>query len=506
MTPNEEFRTITIFDTTLRDGEQSPGASMNLAEKLEVAAALADLGVDVLEAGFPIASPGDFESVRKISETIKGVTICGLARCKDSDIIAAGEALVPAEKKRIHIFLATSPIHREHKLRMSKEQIIELAVSGVKKALDFCDDVEFSAEDACRTEIDYLAQVTEAVIAAGAKTVNIPDTVGYTTPTEMYDRIAALMKTVSNVDKAVLSVHCHNDLGMAVANSLAAVQAGAGQVECCINGLGERAGNGALEEIVMGIRTRSDIYRAKTGINTQKLVPLSRLISSVTGLKVPRNKPIVGQNAFAHESGIHQDGVLKERTTYEIMRAEDVGFAKNDLVLGKHSGRAAIMDRAKSLGFELVPEQLDQVFIEFKKLADRKKQVFDGDLIALIEQCLQNKKMEDVLWTFVSYELLCGTDKPPKAVITLKRNEEMITKEIETGDGPVDALVLAILDITKTESVFKEYNVASVGEGEDALGEVSILFDRSGETLLGRAVSTDIIEGTILAVLNAINR
>lgn len=503
---NDNFRQIRIFDTTLRDGEQSPGASMNLAEKLEVAKALAELGVDVIEAGFPIASPGDFESVVEISKTVTGVSVCGLARCKDIDIETAGRAIENAEKPRIHIFLATSPIHREYKLKKSKDEIIEMAVAGVKHALKFCDDVEFSAEDACRTEIDYLAKVTEAVIAAGAKTVNIPDTVGYTTPTEMFERIDALMKTVPNIDKAVISVHCHNDLGLAVANSLAAIQAGAGQVECCINGLGERAGNSSLEEIVMSLRTRSDFYKAKTNIVTQKLVPLSRLISNVTGLKVPRNKPIVGQNAFAHESGIHQDGILKERTTYEIMSAEDVGFAKNDLVLGKHSGRAAILDRAKTLGFELDGGQLDMVFLEFKKLADRKKQVFDADLIALIEQCIHDKPLDAVVWSFVSYELLCGNEITPKAIITLRKNDETVSRQIETGDGPVNAIVLAILDITKVVAEFKEYSVNSLSVGEDALGDVSLLLERDGVTIRGHAISTDIIEGTILAVLNAINR
>ena len=345
-----EPRHIRIFDTTLRDGEQSPGASMNLPEKLEVAQALSDLGVDIIEAGFPIASPGDFESVQQIANSVRNVTVCGLARCNPSDIERAWEALKGAQQPRIHVFLATSAIHREFKLRMSQDEIIERAVKGVELAAKFCDDVEFSPEDAARTEHDFLCRVVEAAIEAGATTINIPDTVGYTTPSEMAERIELLLNQVPNIDRAVLSAHCHDDLGLALANSLAAVEAGCGQVECTINGIGERAGNCALEELVMALRTRHERYHCETQVRTERLVPTSRLLSKITGLEVQRNKAIVGRNAFAHESGIHQDGMLKERSTYEIMRPEDVGFSKTDLVLGKHSGRAALADRARRVG------------------------------------------------------------------------------------------------------------------------------------------------------------
>jgi 2-isopropylmalate synthase len=379
-------RKITIFDTTLRDGEQSPGCSMNLPEKLRVAHALAELGVDVIEAGFPIASPGDFEAVREVAANISGTTICGLARSNDQDIDRAWEALKHASQPRIHVFLATSAIHREFKLNMSPEEIIERSVAGVKRAKGYCDNIEFSPEDAARTEIDFLCRVVEAVIKAGATTVNIPDTVGYATPDHMGSVIKSLVDRVPNIDQAVISVHCHNDLGLAVANSLAAVQNGAGQIECTINGLGERAGNCALEEVVMAMRTRGDVYRCDTNIKSEKLVPTSRLVSEITGMHVQRNKAIVGRNAFAHEAGIHQDGMLKNRTTYEIMRPEDVGFAATDLVLGKHSGRAALADRAHQLGFELNDEQLKSVFKEFKKLADQKKVLENEDIAELIQR------------------------------------------------------------------------------------------------------------------------
>ncbi|MGW8258158.1 MAG: 2-isopropylmalate synthase, partial [Thermoguttaceae bacterium] len=352
-TSSTPSRHIVIFDTTLRDGEQSPGASMNLSEKMEVAQALVDLGVDVIEAGFPIASPDDFEAVREIARTVRGTTICGLARCREADIDRAWEAVQYAPQARIHVFLATSAIHREHKLRMDKQEIISHAVSGVKRAKAYCPNIEFSPEDASRTESDFLCQVVEAAIDAGATTINIPDTVGYATPNQMHEVIGNLRNRVPNIDKAIISVHCHNDLGLAVANSLAAVEAGAGQVECTINGLGERAGNCSLEEIVMSLRTRGDYFHASTKIITPRLVPTSRLVANITGIHVQRNKAIVGQNAFAHEAGIHQDGMLKERTTYEIMRPDDVGFVGTNLVLGKHSGRHAFRDRIHSLGHEL---------------------------------------------------------------------------------------------------------------------------------------------------------
>ncbi|MEK6248467.1 MAG: 2-isopropylmalate synthase, partial [Planctomycetales bacterium] len=375
-TSGEQSRMIRIFDTTLRDGEQSPGASMNLAEKLEIAGALAELGVDIIEAGFPIASPGDFEAVREVAANVKGPVICGLARCNDADIDRAWEALKHSENPRIHVFLATSAIHREFKLKMGKEEITQRAIAGVRRAVAYCDNVEFSPEDAARTEPDFLCQVVEAAITAGATTVNIPDTVGYATPRHMGGVIKNLVDRVPNIKDAVISVHCHNDLGLAVANSLAAVENGAGQIECTINGIGERAGNCSLEEVVMAMRTRSDYYQVDTGIVSQRLVPTSRLVTSVTGLQVQRTKAIVGRNAFAHEAGIHQDGMLKEASTYEIMRPQDVGFAHTDLVLGKHSGRAALADRAEKLGYALSASQLQEVFDNFKQLADKKKEIY----------------------------------------------------------------------------------------------------------------------------------
>ena len=414
-------KSIKIFDTTLRDGEQSPGASMNLNEKLEVAQALIDLGVDIIEAGFPIASPGDFEAVREIATTMKGATICGLARCNNKDIDRAWEALKHSEDPRIHVFLATSAIHREFKLQMTREQIIAKAIEGVQHAVGYCDDVEFSPEDAARTEIDFLCEVVEKAIDAGATTVNIPDTVGYATPAHMASHIRALVDRVPNIDKAIISIHCHNDLGLAVANSLAAVQEGAGQIECTINGIGERAGNTALEEIVMAMKTRNDFYNYTTNINSNRLVPTSRLVSTVTGIQVQRNKAIVGRNAFAHEAGIHQDGMLKEPSTYEIMRPEDVGFAKTDLVLGKHSGRAALADRAKQLGYRLTGEQLQDVFTAFKELADKKKEVYDGDISALIENKVYGE-IEDI-WSLVEFDLSTKSNSPPTIKLTLKKKQ-----------------------------------------------------------------------------------
>src|SRR5579872_5269144 len=378
---------VIIFDTTLRDGEQSPGCSMNTAEKLEIAAALVDLGVDVIEAGFPIASPGDFEAVQAIARQFgdRGPKICGLARCRDEDIDRAGSALQDAKNKRIHVFLATSSIHRQYKLKMDKAEIVQKAVESVARAKAFCDDIEFSPEDAARTELDFLCEVVEKAIAAGATTVNIPDTVGYATPAQYYNVISHLRKHVPNIGGVIISTHCHNDLGLAVANSLAGLEAGARQVECTINGLGERAGNAALEEVVMALRTRSDYYKLDTGINTKKLGGLSRLVTSITGMTVQRNKAIVGQNAFAHEAGIHQHGMLQERRTYEIMRPEDIGITGTSLVLGKHSGRHAFRDRIVSLGYTLDDTTFGQVFADFIVLADKKKDIYDADIAALIE-------------------------------------------------------------------------------------------------------------------------
>ncbi len=497
-------RTIKIFDTTLRDGEQSPGASMNLKEKMEIAQALIELGVNVIEAGFPIASPGDFESVREIANNFRGAEICGLARSNERDIDRAWEALKGSADPRIHVFLATSAIHREFKLKMSPDEIISRAVAGVVHAKNYCDNIEFSPEDAARTEPDFLCRVVEAVIDAGATTVNIPDTVGYATPEQMGACIKNLVDRVPNIDKAVISVHCHNDLGMAVANSLAGVQNGAGQIECTVNGIGERAGNASLEEVVMAVRTRSDFYDFDTTVNSKRLVPASRLVSTITGLEVQRNKAVVGRNAFAHEAGIHQDGMLKERTTYEIMRPEDVGFASTDLVLGKHSGRAALADRAKQLGFKLTGEQLQSVFEEFKKLADRKKEIFDGDIAALIEHEILGTIEEE--WSLVSFDVDLKYQAAPRITLCLSKGGEEQTVEIAEGSGPVDAAFLAVKKITGVEMTCKEFHVRSTSLGYDAPGEITLETEHKGQIFRGRAVSTDSVEASIKAILNATNR
>ncbi len=494
---------LIIFDTTLRDGEQSPGASMNLPEKLEVARALRDLGVDVIEAGFPIASPGDFEAVQAVARTIHGPVICGLARCNADDIDRAWEALRDAPRARLHVFLATSAIHREFKLRMAKEEIVRRAVEGVKRAKDYLDDVEFSPEDAARTELDFLAEVVERAIEAGATTVNIPDTVGYAVPSQYAAAIRHLKQHVRGIDKVVLSVHCHNDLGLAVANSLAALHEGARQVECTINGIGERAGNCALEEVVMAVRTRADYFGLTSGINTKLLYPLSRKVSHVTGLRVQRNKAIVGQNAFAHEAGIHQDGMLKHSATYEIMRPEDVGIPRTELVLGKHSGRHALKQRISDLGYHLSDEQLNKVFEQFKALADRKKTVYDADIEALAETQISSAPTS---WVLEAFTCNAGSGTIHSAAVCLWHQDGTIHRDASIGDGPVDALFKAIERITGIEPTLRDYRVQSVTYGEDAQGEAHIEAEYKGRVVTGRAVSTDIIEASALAFLQVINR
>ena len=501
-------RTIRIFDTTLRDGEQSPGASMNLTEKLEIAQALVQLGVDIIEAGFPIASPGDFASVRDIAKVVSTATVCGLARCNDADIDRAWEALQHAAQPRIHVFLATSSIHREFKLRMNEDEVLARAVAGVRRARNCCGDVEFSPEDAARTEIDFLCRVVEAVIEAGATTVNIPDTVGYATPSQMHHVIKSLRERVPNIDRAVISVHCHDDLGLAVANSLAAVEAGAGQVECTINGIGERAGNCSLEEVVMAVKTRRDHYAVDTGIVTQRLVPTSRLVANITGIQVPRNKAIVGRNAFAHEAGIHQDGMLKERRTYEIMRPEDVGLERTDLVLGKHSGRAALADRALALGYQLTPEQLQTVFERFKVLADRKKEIYDGDIAALCEQQFSELPEQ---FTFEGYTLTSASGSPPTVELRVLQNGQARSVSVTAGDGPIDGIFLAIEKLTGIQTACRDFRVQAVTVGKDAQAEVTVELestapDSNHQVHRGRSVSTDSLEASAKAFLAAINR
>ena len=498
------MRRITIFDTTLRDGEQSPGASLNHAEKIEIARALERLGVDVIEAGFPIASEDDFEAVRAVAAEVRDVIVCGLARTVAEDIDHAGRAVEKAARPRIHIFCATSEIHLKYKLRKAREEILRMTIEGVKKALQYVDDVEFSPEDASRTEPDFLVEVVAAAVKAGATTVNIPDTVGYSVPEEYAGIISHLRENVPGIEDVVISVHCHNDLGLAVANSLAAVAAGASQVECTINGLGERAGNAALEEVVMAMRTRADRFAdCETGVDSRRLLATSRLVSSLTGLHVQRNKAIVGDNAFAHEAGIHQDGVLKERTTYEIMRPEDVGFGETRLVLGKHSGRHAFRDRCSALGYELTDEQVDSAFVRFKRVADRKKEIFDDDIEALIEEEIAEITQEFLL---ESLHVSSGTTATPTATVKLTRATGETGEDAAIGDGPVDAACKAIERITGIAGRLTDYQIRAVTGGKDALGEVNLEVEINGRRVRGRAVSTDVIEASALAYLNAVNR
>ncbi len=496
---------VVIFDTTLRDGEQSPGASMNLGQKLQVAKALRDLGVDVIEAGFAAASPGDLEAIREVGRQVEGPIVCSLARCSKGDVEAAWTALKDAARKRIHVFLATSPIHRDFKLKMAKEEIIRRAVDGVRLARDRCPDVEFSTEDAARTELEFLAEVVERVIEAGATTLNIPDTVGYALPQTYAETLGYLKKHVRGIDRVIMSVHCHNDLGLAVANSLSGVMVGARQVECTINGIGERAGNASLEEIVMAIKTRQDVLHVRTSVKTERLYPTSRLVSQVTGIHVQRNKAIVGQNAFAHEAGIHQHGMLTHRETYEIMRPEEVGFTRSQLVLGKHSGRHALKDRLIALGYNLDEKQLDKVFADFKVLADKKKDIYDGDIEALVIHG-QILGAGAHAWELVALSTTSGTGTLPAASIALQKSDGTRHQEAAAGDGPVDAVFKAIDRITGITAKLRDFQVQSVTLGEDAQGEVVLEVEHATGIYRGRAVSTDIIESSARAYLDVINR
>jgi 2-isopropylmalate synthase len=494
---------IIIFDTTLRDGEQAPGASLNPAEKLEIAQSLADLGVDVIEAGFPISSTGDFQAVKSIAKAIKNSAICGLARAIKADIDAAYEALKVARQPRIHVFLATSKIHMQYKLKKAEDEILRLAVESVKYSRSLCPDIEFSPEDAARTEKNFLFKVVEAVIEAGASTVNIPDTVGYTEPEEFGGLIKDIKDNVPNINKAVISVHCHNDLGLAVANSLSAVKNGARQVECTINGIGERAGNAAMEEIVMAIRTRRDIFAdIQTRIQATHLYKISRLVSKSTGFAVAPNKAIVGANAFRHESGIHQDGVLKERSTYEIIKPEEVGFTGTGIVLGKHSGRHALSARLKELGFSLSEEQVDKINTRFKELADKKKNIFDDDLISIVEDETGAIKPT---WKFKDFIITSGSSITPSAQVTLAYKNKILCAK-SSGDGPVDACFKAIDKITGIKAELQDYRIEAVTKGKDALGEVSLKLKAKGKAVVARGASTDIIESSVRAYINALNK
>ncbi|NTV29236.1 MAG: 2-isopropylmalate synthase [Candidatus Omnitrophica bacterium] len=493
---------VLIFDTTLRDGEQAPGASMNQREKMEVALALERMGVDIIEAGFPVISKGDFESVSLIAGKVKRSAVAGLARAVRKDIEAAAEALKAAKKPRIHVFLATSKIHLEHKLRKTPDEIVQMAVDAVKYARSKCDDIEFSPEDASRSEKQFLYRVLEAVIKAGARTVNIPDTVGYAMPDQYGKLIEDIRNNVPNISKAVISVHCHDDLGLAVANSLAAVKNGARQVECTVNGIGERAGNASMEEIVMALRTRHDYFGCSTGIKTVEICRTSRLVSKFTGFAVAPNKAIVGANAFRHESGIHQDGVLKEPTTYEIMRPEDVGFTGLGLVLGKHSGRHALKARLKQLGIELSDEQLVRAFERFKDLSDKKKEVFDEDLIAIVED--EAREVRDI-WTLEGLAVKSGLGVKPQVEVRLRSAGKVHTRQA-TGDGPVDACYLAIDEITGLKGKLLNYGIQSVTQGKDALGEVRVRVAFDDRKIIGIGASTDVIEASVKAYLNAVNK
>jgi 2-isopropylmalate synthase len=493
---------IKLFDTTLRDGEQTPGVNLNIQEKLEIASQLAKLGVDVIEAGFAIASPGDFEAVRAISQNVKGVTIACLSRALEKDIDRAWEAVQYAKNPRIHTFIATSDIHMKYKLKMSEEEVLSKAVAMVKYTKRYCEDIEFSAEDASRTRVEFLYKIIEEVIKAGATVVNIPDTVGYSTPEEFGKLIKDIRENVSNIDKVDISVHCHNDLGLAVANTLAAMENGAVQLECTVNGLGERAGNAAIEEIVMGLNTRNDYFSVNHRIDTTQIYRASKLVSSLTGINVQPNKAIVGANAFAHESGIHQHGLLAEKTTYEIMSPKSIGLTTNRMVLGKHSGRHAFDERLQEMGYNLTSDEIQKSFERFKKLADKKKVVLDRDIEALIgEKASQIPQ----IFELESYQINSGNKLIATSTVSIKRNDSIIT-EAATGDGPVDAAFNAIERAVGVDVELVDYSLRAVTEGKDALGEVTVRVSKDGKTFIGRGVSTDIIEASVTAYVNAINR
>ncbi len=495
---------LIIFDTTLRDGEQSPGASMTRDEKVRIARALERLKVDVIEAGFPAASDGDFAAVQAVAKVVKDSTVCGLARALDRDIDRAGEALKQAKSARIHTFIATSPIHMQMKLKMSPEQVIEYAVKAVKRARQYTDNVEFSPEDAGRSEEDFLCRILEAVIDAGATTLNIPDTVGYSIPADFGAMIANLRQRIPNADKAIFSVHCHNDLGLAVANSLSAVMNGARQVECTINGLGERAGNAALEEVVMAIKTRHDVFDCDTRLDTREIVACSKLVSSITGFPVQPNKAIVGANAFAHESGIHQDGVLKNRETYEIMRAEDVGWSANRMVLGKHSGRNAFKSRMTELGVEFNSEsELNDAFYRFKQLADKKHEIFDEDLQALITEVSTHSEEEH--YKLIALKACSETGETPSSSVTVKIGDQESTANSE-GSGVVDASLKAIDSIVNSGASLELYSVNSITNGTDAQGEVTVRLEKGGRVVNGLGADTDIVIASAKAYINALNK
>ena len=493
---------VHIFDTTLRDGEQSPGISLNTSEKVEIANQLAKLGVDVIEAGFPITSPGDFEAVERIARQVEGPVICGLARAQKGDIDAAWEAIRDSERPRIHTFISTSDIHIRHQMRNSREDVVKGARAAVAHARALCDDVEFSPMDATRADVEFTAEVCAIAVEEGATVVNIPDTVGYTTPEEYTKFFEDLYRFAPSLHEVELSVHCHDDLGLAVANSYAGLLAGARQVECAVNGIGERAGNCSLEEIAMLLKVRGDVHGLHTGIETRELARTSRLVSRLTGYAVPPNKAVVGRNAFAHESGIHQDGVLKERSTFEIMDATEVGFDSNQIVLGKHSGRHALRDALEQLGFVVEGEALNRAFARFKEVADRKKQVTALDLEALVSDEMRREGDSHELTAF---EVAAGSDREAAATVTISLPDGDSATATAGGDGPVDAIFQAVRDATGIESELREYRVAAVTGGEDALGQVTVVLRGEGVTASGQGVSTDILEASAQAYVRALS-
>ncbi len=493
---------VVIFDTTLRDGEQSPGCSMTVEEKLKVAEVLEGMGVDVIEAGFPIASEGDFQAVQAIARKVRRSVVCGLARAAAADIDRAAEALAPAERRRIHTFISTSPLHMRFKLQMEPEEVHRRVIESVTRARRYTDDVEWSCEDGSRTERDFLYRCVESAIRAGATTINVPDTVGYAYPEEFADLIRSIRDNVPNIDKAIISVHCHNDLGLAVANSLLAVRAGARQIECTINGIGERAGNAALEELVMAIRTRHDLLPFESRVVTQDIMKASRLVSAITGFNVQPNKAIVGANAFAHESGIHQDGMLKHAGTYEIMRPEDVGLVKSNLVMGKHSGRHAFRKKLEELGYELGQNALEDAFVRFKQLADRKKEIFDEDIVALVDDQIQS---EDRRVKLVSLEVRCGTRLKPQADLVLEVDGEE-RSAAAVGDGPVDAIFKAIRAIVPHRAQLPLFQINAVTEGTDAQAVVTVRLEEGGKSVNGQAADTDTMVAACRAYVAALNK
>jgi 2-isopropylmalate synthase len=494
---------IYIFDTTLRDGEQSPGASLDINEKMEIAKQLARLGVDIIEAGFPIASKGDFEAVKRIAQEIEGSVICGLARAKETDIKTAWDALKHAKHPRIHTFIPSSDIQIKYQLRKTKEEVLKITEEMVSLAKSFTEDIEFSPMDATRSDHKFLYELIEVAIECGATTVNIPDTVGYIIPNEFSELIKSIIENVKNIGKAIISVHCHNDLGLSTSNALAAIQAGARQIECTINGIGERAGNTALEEVVMAIKTRKDLFGFYTNINTPLIYKTSRLVSHLTGMTIQPNKAIVGDNAFAHESGIHQDGVLKEKTTYEIMTPESVGVEKSKITLGKLSGRHAFKERLQQMGYALTEKELEEAFIRFKNLADRKKKIYDEDIEAIVEDKLQKIPEKFKLKYF---HVACGNNTIPTATIKLERDDKIILQESAWGNGPVDAIYRAIDKIVELECELVDYSIKAVTINKDAQGEVTVKIKQNDQIYMGRGTSTDILEASTIAYINALNK